>query len=695
MLINQKLIVFLFTCNYLVMSFSSSTFSNFFLCFSLIIIISCSDDEEDIISNEILVETISNENINEGGVVLKGRFSNVNENVDFGFVLSGIEGGTYNQLGEVKIIKNVLDNEYSIEYRSGLKEGKKYYFNVFIILNGEYFYGKEKLFVSNGSAIPIIKELSSNKLSLLDTLLIKGSYFSQNPKVYFSNVVAVPFVSSDSLIKVVVPFPKNNYLLTKPYSKIKIVNEDNQENTISNFSLNTPRIDSIVPKRITDSDTLRIYGDYFDAKRSNMVTTISDNQQYNYKIIKSSKNIIILEPSIIRKKNPIIVVRSQLTNVTKQMEVLMPEITSIPTNCLSFEDDLVIKGANFPLNNDRFIIKLEDNYLSPYIATRDSLVFKIDNGYKFKDFKDNEISINYLNEVNIAKDKICIDEPWLKVNNDYEGHGVIKMFTFNEDIYALGFTYTNWDTLKDVFKLNKNTFNFEKVTDENFNKEYSSNSGRLNVFYKDKMYSKKHLSSNDDLFASYNILTNDKKELSDFPGVLREYGFMVVVGDYIYTGLGERYFREPMRDIWKYSIINNSWEKIIDNFPEITSSYETSKLNPLVFVDNNKIYIGSGQVNKQLDFWELDTENNQITKKLDLPDAFKNLSVNSNNALFIENKTYFHNQSMFEYDSNNDIWKNYITNGERYSGAGYFYLNDEIYMKYDRAIYKFNSEYLK
>ncbi|QXP65816.1 IPT/TIG domain-containing protein [Polaribacter sp. AHE13PA] len=678
------------------MNLSIGRFRNFFiiLIIILITIISCSEEVENGINNEIVLETLSNKNINEGGVVLNGSFINVSEHVDFGFVLSTIEGETYNRRGIIKLIENVPQGNYSAEIRTGLKIGQKYYFNVFIFLNGEYLFGQERVFISNGSSIPIIKELSSNKLSLLDTLIIKGSYFSKNPKIYFSDVESTPLVSSDSLIKVIVPFPKNNYLSTAPYSRIKIINQDKQENTINDFSLNTPRIDSIIPRKITDSDTLRIYGDYFDAKRSNMVITISDNQQYSYSILESTKNKIVLKPSIIRKKNPTLVVRSQLSSVVKQMEVLMPEITSISTNCISFEDDLVIKGANFPLNNDRHIIKLEDSYLSPYIKTRDSLVFKIGNGYRFKDFKDNKFTVNYLNEVTTAKDKICIDEPWLKVNYDYEGHNVLKMYDYNDDIYALGSTYTNWDIVKDVFKLNKSNLNFEKVTDENFHKEYSSNTGRLNVFYKDKMYSKKYVSSEEDVFISYNIFTNEKKVLADFPGEIREYGFMIVVGDYIYTGLGVKYFKKPMTDIWRYSIIHNSWEKIIDKFPEITS-YDTSKLDPFVFAEKSKIYIGSGQGNKQLDFWELDTSNNKITRKANLPIAFKDLSINSGLALFVENKTYFHFQSMFEYDSNNDIWKNYITNGERYNNAGYFYLDNEIYMKYDRAIYKFNSEYLK
>lgn len=642
-------------------------------------------------SNEIIVETISSENINEGGVLLNGAFNNVNNNVDFSFVLSTKEGGTYDRLGEVKTIKNVLEGKYSVEYRTGLKNGQKYYFNVFIFLDGEYFYGKEKLFVSNGSAIPVVNNLSSNKANLLDTLLIKGSFFSQKPKVYFSEVESVPLQVSDSLIKVVVPYPKNNYLSTLPYSNIKIINEDKQEKVIDDFSLYTPRIDSILPRKITDSDTLKIYGDYFEANMSNMVLTTSKNQEFNYTILKSTKNEIVLKPMNVYEKKPEIIIRSQLTSVKIRMEVLMPIITSLPTKCLSFGESLVVKGANFPINNNSDIIKLGGNYIWASIKTRDSLVFKLNGSLRYKDFEDNEISINYLEEEYKALGKICIDEPLIKLNYDHSFSNTLKMHVNGEDIFALGSEYYNSDIINNIFKFNRSNNVFEKITNESFHKTYTSDTGSLNSFHGEKLYSKKYSSK----FVSYDIFTNKIVELADFPGEKREYGFMIASGDYIYIGLGLKYFRTPMKDIWRYSIVDNSWEKIIDDFPGI-NSYETSKLWPFVFAVKDKIYIGAGQTGMNgLDFWELDTQNNQLTKKIDLPKIFKSINIRYQQIVTVGDEIYFHFKSMIKYDSTNDVWSSYETNNEEYNFAGYFYFEDEIYMKYKESLYKFNSNYLK
>lgn len=671
------------------MNFSFNTSGKILLYFILILLISCADDENTI-SKEVTVETISSKNRSGGGVILSGSLANVPENVDFKFILSTIEDGTYDRRGKVKIVDKATEGIHKTEFTTDLKVGQKYYYNVFIFLNDKYYFGKEKVFVSNGSAIPVINNVSLNKVSLLDTILIKGSYFSQVPKVYFSGIESVPLSASDSLIKVIVPYPRNNYLSTAPYSNIKIVNRDEQETTLD-FSLHTPRIDSIRPKKIIDSDTLRIYGDYFETDLKNMVFTNADNKEIIYDILESTKNTIVLKPIDIRLKKSEIIVRSQLSSAKTEVELIMPEIISIPNKCYSFEEDFVIKVANFPINSERLVVKFGDNYHPPSIKTKDSLIYRLYENTVFKDFKNNEISINYLDEVIVAEDKVCVNEPWINLNYNPKFNYVLKMHVYNNNIYALGNTPTNFSSVKNVFKFNSNTVSFDKITNSSFDEAYLTDTGSLSTFYEDKLYVKNYASN----FFSYNINTNQKVELADFPGEIREYGFMITLEDYIYAGLGLKYPGQPLADIWRYSIQENTWKKIIDSFPEITS-YQTSKISPIVFSMDNKILIGSGQPNiKKLDFWELDTQNNQVMRKSDLPKIFEEVNTNYQQIVKIEDKIYFQFKSMLEYNSTTDEWKSYQTNDKRYHLAGYFYFNDAIHMSFDTHIYKFNPDILK
>ncbi|WBX77141.1 hypothetical protein PG911_02455 [Tenacibaculum ovolyticum] len=661
----------------------------------LVIVLSCSS-EEDNIQQQINVESISGANINEGGVMLSGRFENINQEVNFGFVLSAYKNTTYQKQGEVIIKKGVTAGEHQVEIRKGLKEGQKYYFNCFVQHNGEEIFGKERVFVSNGSALPEVKDFFPKKARLSDTIVIKGAFFSNKPKVLFSNIEGTIITATDSLIKVRVPYPNGSYEIRDPYTFIKIVNDDEQEKVLEDFSLLIPKIDSIFPKYITDSDTLKIYGSNFDRRTfENMVTTRFEGVDYNYKILELRDNFIKVEPREIYIKNPKIVVRSQLSKVEKTVEVLMPTITSITTSCISFEDSLVINGANFPVNNGSSYTKLNEKYIFSQEKTKTKLVFKLGEYFEFKDFKDNEFSINYLGNEILTTEKVCVNEPWIRVKEAYYHRNSSKPHLYQGNYYAITSSYYNGDLFYKMAKFNNETKAFDEIEgsvppDE----KYLYNSGALYTFHSSKLYVKHYITANVNGFFSYDIFTNERIELAGFPGELREYGFMITVGDYIYTGLGIKYPNIPKKDIWRYSILDNTWEKIVDEFPGIIS-HETAKKRPFVFLVNSKIYLGSGQFNPKLDLWELDTQSNQVIQKSDMPAELGNISLVSQQIFELNNKAYFQYKSIYEYSPNLDSWRVLNSNNEIYSGENsYYLLGDEVFMLYNGYVFKLNSDYI-
>ncbi len=662
---------------------------------SITVVFSCSDEDENM-QGKITVESVSAQNISSGGVVLKGDLRNSNSDLNLGFVLSTQENQTYDKIGKVIFKKGVSDGEHKVEIRNGLIEGKKYYFNCFVNIDGEEIFGTERVFISNGSALPVVSDYYPKQARLSDTIVISGAFFSSNPEVFFSGIKAVTLTESDSLIKVKVPYPESSYETVKPYKSIKIINNDKQEKELEDFSMLEPRIDSISPKYITDSDTLKIHGANFDRKSfDNMVTTNYNGVEYKYKILELKDNLIKVAPQKLHERNPTFIVRSQLTSVSRTVQVLLPKISAINKSCYSFEDELIIYGSNFPVNNQSSFTKINDRYIFASEKTKNKLVFNLGKYIKFKDFTGNEISMEYLGEEIFSADKLCIDEPWIMVNESYNHTYSSEPHYFEGDYYSITNSSSAHGISRKMGKFDVSEISIVEVEgslppDENY-----FNNSTLLGYHGSNFYIKHYVSSDVDGFFSYNIFTNEKIELANFPGEQRANGFMVTIGDYIYTGLGVRYPYTPKTDIWRYSISQNTWEKIIDDFPEI-SSYQTSKESPFFFVVKDKIYLGSGQPygNYKLDLWEFDTQSYNITRKSNIPDGLMDYPLKLQQTFVLEDKVYFQYKSLYEYDPMLDTWRIIETNEESYFRASYFVVDNDVYMLHDGYIYKFNTKYL-
>lgn len=663
------------------------------VCF--LILSSCDKDDDKVDTNlSVKIETLTNSLIPNGGVILRGKIENLEGVFDYGFVISTIKEGTYNNIGRKETFKGGINGEFSVELLNGLIEGQKYYYNVIVYKIDGNLYGKEKLFVSNGSAQPTITEIIPNKACLNDTIKVKGKYFSKNPAVYFGDIKASLLRKSDTLFEAIVPYPNSNQLPVTPYKSIKIINEDKQERVSSLFTLHTPKIDSIIPRQITDSDTLKIYGAHFETDNvSNLISVKYKNTIYSLNILEAREDKIVLAPLSLRENNFPLTLKSQLTEIETEINVLQPNITGISKKCLGFEEEFTIYGSNFPVKSDTwFAYRLGIAFPSVLISSKDSVKLKLTNFSEYDGFNDNKLSISFLGEdIVFEAESICITEPWVRLKRDSRIHSISKQQVkekIEEDINMLAFSRLSNQEGYRAVKYNTKDKEFDFIKESEVRSSYSGTSAVLN---NNSIYSYKYFNPGA-YFSSYNIFTGEEKNLKNFPGKDRaSNGLMVSVSDYIYYGLGNEYPSGALTDIWKYSIVDDSWEKIIDNFPSINSN-DNAILSPLVFKIDNNVYFGSGQIDENiLDFWMLDTQTNSLLQKANLPEP----NLKHIRPTVIGSKAYFQYKNMYEYDSIKDTWRTIQTNGEEYFSGSFFNDGNDIYMYYIYDLYLFNKDYLE
>jgi hypothetical protein len=216
-------------------------------------------------NNDVSIKTISHSLNNDGGVTLVGEISNVEVPIDYGFLISTQEEGTYvnNYSTNSKLNTGIYNGQFSKEFRSDLFQGTTYYYNTIVLKNGEYIFGKEQKFISNGSASPQIKSVIPNIAHLGDTITINGLYFSKRSEVFFNELKSYPLISNDTLIRCIVTNNQNINIESLPNLEIKIKNSTQNETIYKDFSLYTPRIDSVRPFNVFLGDTITIHGDHF------------------------------------------------------------------------------------------------------------------------------------------------------------------------------------------------------------------------------------------------------------------------------------------------------------------------------------------------------------------------------------------------------------------------------------------------
>lgn len=647
--------------------------------FFIIIFTFSSCKEEDNLppnNNDVSIKTLSH-NLNiDGGVTLIGQINNVEIPIDYGFIISTEENGTYdNKFTNWKLKAGIYNGQFSEEFRSDLFNETTYYYNTIALKNDEYIYGQEQKFIANGSASPQIKSIFPNKAHLGDTISINGLYFSKRSEIFFNELKSYPLISNDTLIKCIVT---NNPDINKqklPKLELKIKNSTQNETIYNDFSLYTPRIDSVRPYEVFIGDTITIYGSHFSTAINGNRLTILNNPGSNYtRLIKASRNELVWVLDGIKTYKPTIQLESQHQRILAEnkYKLKLPTITGISKNILKYGDKLTVYGTNFPeeryFTSDSLQYKLGEKKMPFLDVYRDSLVLEISDKYSNLDFIMEGVNISIFGNKISFNESIVLDENYVRVS--FQQGNIYATGTIGEDLYALKFYY--YPNQKTLLKLNKETNYFEE-----FNS--GAKDTELAKSYNIKFNGTKFYSMNGLKFFSYDVITNTEKQLTSFPGEYRSAPLMEVVDDYLYYGLGINATNpNALKEIWRYSFSRDEWEFVV-NFPEITDN-NNAKRNPLVFVIGNKIYIGSGQYmpSKQItDFWEFDTTTNNIVRKEDLPMIISEKI----SPIVINNRAFFDYDGLTHiYDPLSDKWSVKNT-GMNFNGHNphWFQSNEFVY----------------
>lgn len=671
------------------------------LVVTLVLVASCDKDKDTPPNNNsVSIETLFHSFNANGGVTLTGKISNVEVPIDYGFVINMEENGTYGipYGNTIKFITGVTNGEFSIEFSSGLTAGITYYYNTVAFKNGRYIYGEEKSFVSNGSASPVINSITPIQGHLGDTLVIKGHHFSYSPTVYFNTQQSNILVKSDTLISCIVTNNTNYNSDVVPNLELKIKSVSHNEVIDNNFSLYTPRVDSISPFEAFPGDTLTIYGDHFDLKRNNNQLHIPSNYGTAAypDVIRASRTELEFVLREIQTYYPTIEIeaQNQTIEVKNKYKHVLPEITGISNTIFNYGDRMVVYGSNFPdangHTNDTLNYQLGVKNLPSFEVYRDSLVIDIIESNRYEDFIIDGLTINFFNNEIHFDQTIEIDENYLRVaiessSNDL-AYGVV-----NDELYSVSYPHFISDKYLAKFNQTTNNFNYLYPNDPFSNAPL----GYDFVFYQSKFYAFDNSVNFPTInFYSYNILTNENIQLQPFPGEQRSMPFSYVVGDYMYYGLGRNTTSsDGLSDIWRYSFINDTWEFVLD-FPGI-NSYATAKVRPLIFAIGSNLYIGGGQpdYNPQLqDFWELNTNTNSVTVKSNLPitTPIKMTGFNLNGKGFVDygNETHI-------YNPNTDTWStqqtglNFIYNKHMFQNGNY------VFSRAGNSIIKIKNTYFE
>lgn len=656
--------------------------------FIIFLIFSCTKDEEESITQ---VQTVSFSFLPEGGVELKGRTSNVSSEINYGFVVSRSPNPTY-EYAEFKIQHSGLFNgEYRNEITSGLISGQRYYFKAFIYSNSVFTYGEEKTFSSNGSTPPVISEVIPDKGHFMDTITLKGSFFSKGASVLFNERACTVLSNTGSELSCIVPA---NFLPGEVLEGITVINNTGEKTLFTGFSFYQPVIDSIAPGKAYESDTLVFYGNHFDIEktRNNLIMEV-EGEPMTMQILESSRTQLKVKNSRgYYQLFPKFVLWAQTHTVVSenQLQLALPEITQTP-ECINSREDFTIYGKNFPKReNAPREIHIGDVKFNIKYMYRDSIVIQ-GGAYSISTPSLNNLYYSYAGNNIIVEKEFCIADPWLTLSfqNAYPTH------LYDGSIYGL--TEINYQYT--VGRFNPETNKFTSVNGSSIPSEVSRSS--LNTFHQDKLYNYyADPYSEQTRFLSYNLLTDQVQLLRPFPGGRRQNGFMVTVGDHIYLGLGAMLTSDYFQDIWKYSIANDTWEKVID-FTAVQSR-EDARTRPLTFVHDNTIYFGGGHGGSNEDLWAFDTATNTITPRAALPKVLRGVQK----ATVMGGKAYYEDYHLFEYDILQDQWKIYseVIKPDYFSGGeaqGIFNLNGDLYrsinsssVPFNRVLYKLNPRIL-
>lgn len=240
----------------------------------LISLLACDKDEAD--RSYARIKTLGIQNINTNGVTISAEIYEANNLSieDHGFV--------YNLKSSPLPANSDGDNHYEGYFEKeslGNKEGDgifectltrnlikdtTYLAKAYVVSNGTTTYGEAIEFESMGGIGPVITKIVPDTAFFGDTINIIGNNFSTQShfnKISFNELEATVVYSSDTLIKTIIPAYHWKW---NAVSKINMKLGDSEIQSLPNFYIQPPKIDSVSSSTVVSGMNVKLYGSHFE-----------------------------------------------------------------------------------------------------------------------------------------------------------------------------------------------------------------------------------------------------------------------------------------------------------------------------------------------------------------------------------------------------------------------------------------------
>jgi len=240
----------------------------------LISLLACDKDEAD--RSYARIKTLGIQNINTNGVTISAEIYEANNLSieDHGFV--------YNLKSSPLPANSDGDNHYEGYFEKeslGNKEGDgifectltrnlikdtTYLAKAYVVSNGTTTYGEAIEFESMGGIGPVITKIVPDTAFFGDTINIIGNNFSTQShfnKISFNELEATVVYSSDTLIKTIIP---EYHWKWNAVSKINMKLGDSEIQSLPNFYIQPPKIDSVSSSTVVSGMNVKLYGSHFE-----------------------------------------------------------------------------------------------------------------------------------------------------------------------------------------------------------------------------------------------------------------------------------------------------------------------------------------------------------------------------------------------------------------------------------------------
>jgi IPT/TIG domain/Kelch motif len=633
-------------------------------------------------------------------------------------------------------------NNFKLEVNQAFEETKRYEVRAYLITSTQKAFGEWVEFSGAGSKAPVLSAISPLVATWGDTLVISGKYFSNNSgvmKVEFGDAVGELISSTDSLLKVKVPL---GFIKTSTTSiRVKVGAKFGTSSQL--FTLLETQALQVTPDEGGAGTVITIKGRYFNTAFSSV--KFGDVAIPVDKYFSDSLKIILPKEIAPSEKDVTVIsgpFRATLVKAFKRNSPILLDV--IPTSGF-FGDTVVLRGENFGSKfidnqvsvNEVYatILNVKENELKIIVPTvaLPELRFSITADYA-KSESEKQFKIE-----NPRIDDLFPDSPL------YPGQSItIKGDNFYPSIYSYPYSYqvkvdnqnapvisvSRMELKAELPLLTTNTSLVQVVNFDTINinsaESISTPVARLSNFPGDQRSDAVSFTIGNKSYVIGGILlstladnevyefdasSKSWRTVQNFPGTPR-YGataFTINNKGYVLGGYGESGNLNPLRDLWEYDPVNDSWTRKNDYLFHPLEAFNMngeilclSDISYLIIPPSTEIS-GFGY---NTEFWKYDPTTDSWTKRTSPSYTLKRDPYGSQDYFTMQigaNLTIGYLDSNYaayiyqKYNTQSDTWidKGYVEiNGNSpitfdYGGNGYLLVNEQLH-KYDPNLNQWN-----